>query len=278
MAIKSEGLGEFDYNQFMKQVEDECFTDKQSGPLKLRIKLLESFLVARSSQSTGGTSDEKRDLLVGSPGYLTIVDLSDPVIDTKMACVLFDICLSVFLSQSKCGTVVALDEAHNYMSSESEAASDFTKRLVKTIREQRHNGARVIIATQEPTISGKLLALSSIVMAHRFTSPAWLEKLRKHVAVTSEYNNRGKNDMGDDGAVEDDKRDGVFQKIVRLGLGESLLFSDMAVVNMIEGNGVEKLNERYVQFRTRKRITADGGQTKLAENDGKGSDGVKGGT
>ena len=64
------------------------------------------------------------------------------------------------------------------------AASEvFTQSLLTVIREQRHKGARVIIATQEPTISPKLLDLCSMTFVHRFTSPEWLETLKKHLAA-----------------------------------------------------------------------------------------------
>ena len=46
-------------------------------------------------------------------GELTIIDLSDPFIDESAACVLFDICLALFLEDRKdIGRIVALDEAH----------------------------------------------------------------------------------------------------------------------------------------------------------------------
>jgi hypothetical protein len=51
--------------------------------------------------------------VVGQPGTLTIIDLTDPFIDPDSACVLFDISLAIFVEQTKGGKVVALDEAHN---------------------------------------------------------------------------------------------------------------------------------------------------------------------
>jgi hypothetical protein len=54
--------------------------------------------------------------------------------------------------------------------------------LLSTIRLQRHLGARVIISTQEPTISPALLDLSSVTTVHRFTSSEWLRILKRHLA------------------------------------------------------------------------------------------------
>ena len=46
-------------------------------------------------------------------GSLTIVDLSGEHIDSSSACVLFNICLELYLDKSQTsGKVVALDEAH----------------------------------------------------------------------------------------------------------------------------------------------------------------------
>lgn len=46
-----------------------------------------------------------------------------------------------------------------------------TDYLAKVVRLQRHQGARVVISTQEPTISADLIALCSITVMYRFTSP-----------------------------------------------------------------------------------------------------------
>jgi hypothetical protein len=49
----------------------------------------------------------------GNPGELKIIDLTDPVIDSDSACVLFDIFLAIFLEKTSGGKLIALDEAHN---------------------------------------------------------------------------------------------------------------------------------------------------------------------
>ena len=57
---------------------------------------------------------------------------------------LVDICLSVFIQQTQCGKIVALDKAHNYMTEGSGAAKAFTEKLLRTVREQRHQAVRVV--------------------------------------------------------------------------------------------------------------------------------------
>ena len=60
----------------------------------------------------------------------------------------------------------------------SEILADY---LEISIRIQRHKGVRVVISTQKPTISPDLIALCSITVIHRFTSPAWYAVLKKHI-------------------------------------------------------------------------------------------------
>lgn len=110
MALASQGASSFSYSTFKMRLEEEDFTDKQNGPLKLRLDILESFMSA--TISAGSSSN----LLVGTSGTLTIVDLTDPTIDGNTACVLFDIALAIFLEKTPCGKIIGLDEAHNVRS------------------------------------------------------------------------------------------------------------------------------------------------------------------
>jgi hypothetical protein len=55
----------------------------------------------------------------------------------------------------------------------------------------------------------------------------------------------------------------LFYKIVRLKLRESLLFCPTAAVKMVE-EGIGRIEGGYVRFKTRQRVTADRGKSKLA--------------
>jgi hypothetical protein len=145
--------------------------------------------------------------------------------------------------------------------SESRAASTFTESLLTIIRQQRHLATRVIIATQEPTISPKLLDLSSMTIVHRFTSPSWLQALKTHLAGISNNDESSQRDVSE-----------IFKEIVNLEAGQALLFSPSAILDTVndqEGEGYinlrpKKLGLRYVKLRVRKRLTADGGRSILA--------------
>jgi hypothetical protein len=68
----------------------------------------------------------------------------------------------------------------------SAEASSLTDALRSAIRQQRHIGTRIVISTQEPTISLVLSDLSTVTIVHRFTSPASLLTLKGHLAgITS---------------------------------------------------------------------------------------------
>lgn len=165
-----------------------------------------------------------------------------------MACSLFNICLSLFLEQdSEIGRVVALDEAHKYMTDSAECKS-LTESLLSTIRLQRHLAARIFISTQEPTISPKLLDLCTVTIVHRFTSPAWLTSLKGHLAGASHLAQAELLNHGSDSGIEDDlfvqgatalpmKNSTqlvmqLFSNIVALKTGEALMFAPSAVIGL----------------------------------------------
>lgn len=134
---------------------------------------------------------------------------------------------------------------------QSAAANFFTENLLMVIREQRHKGTRVIIATQEPTISPKLLDLCSMTFVHRFTSPEWMATLRRHLA--------GASSLGQ----SDENQQILFKQIVELDVGEALLFSPSATLGVVNET-VQKLGMKYIKFKTRQRITRDGGRSIMA--------------
>lgn len=143
--------------------------------------------------------------------------------------------------------------------SQTVAAKKLSESLKTVIRLQRHLATRVIIATQEPTISTELLDLCSVTLVHRFTSPAWLKALKSHLAAPS---------------AEDVSKfeTGIFGQIIRLNVGEALLFAPSAMLAVSETTDaadkakwkIEKLGLDYLHVRVRNRITLDGGRSVYA--------------
>lgn len=120
-----------------------------------------------------------------------------------------------------------------------------------------------MIATQEPTLSPRLLDLCNVTIVHKFLSPAWFEILKGHLAGV------GLAKAQSERAVAK-----IFSQIVGLKTGEALLFSPSAMLDVreVEDTGrylVQELRERYVKMRVRKRVTADGGRSIMATDAGK---------
>lgn len=287
----------FSYTAFKKQLAVEDLTESQLVPLKQRLKTLESFMVehqakafdmssAMNSGQSDGSAARKGTSWEPRPGHLTIVDLSCPCVPPEMACSLFNVCLSLFLEQNPygIGRIIALDEAHKYMAKSQECEA-LTEALLGTIRLQRHLGTRVIIATQEPTISPKLLDLCSVAVVHRFTSPNWLNTLRRHLAGVASSRrllerarkvamfDDGDRDKGVDGAglLTLDSADPVselFSNIVGLRVGEALVFSPSSIVRVKRKRDTQddvlRLGRRILKVRIRNRITDDWGKSIMA--------------
>lgn len=133
-------------------------------------------------------------------------------------------------------------------------AEILTRDLTSIIRQQRHTGTRVVIATQEPTLSPELIDLANVTVVHRFLSPSWYEVLRKHLAGVKKQ--------------DKDSTNALFESIVRLRTGEAFLFCPTAQLQVDDAaDGREKvktLGDDYVKFKVRKRLTADGGKSILA--------------
>ncbi|CEI67738.1 hypothetical protein FVEN_g9546 [Fusarium venenatum] len=223
MRIKQQSNNStFDYTDFKALVSREDLKEGQMVPLQQRLETLESFMVPAQTSTKFRSAGQGISWALKA-GQLTIVDLSCPCVTAEAACSLFNICLSLFLEQKgTVGRIVALDEAHKYMT-ESCDSQTLTESLLSVIRLQRHLGTRVILSTQEPTISPKLLDLCSTVIVHRFTSPAWFIVLQKHLA-----------------GVGADASD-LMSHIVDLKTGEALLFCPSAMVSVSHSHVSEQI-------------------------------------
>lgn len=249
MAIQGRGRQGLDWAAFLALLDaEENLVTGQKGPMHLRLQLLSSFMgVNYSFNKDFGLSNKAKnaDPFAVNEGELTIIDLSDPLVDSAGACSLFDMCLGLFLERNTpTGKLVVLDEAHKFLTG-GDASNTFTNSLLQLIREQRHKGARVILSTQEPTVSPSLLELCSMTFVHRFTSPAWLVMLRHHLA----------------GAGVRDAS--LMNDIINLQVGQCLLFSPSSMVDVVDGS-VARLGQRFIKFKTRRRITDDGGRSVLS--------------
>ena len=143
-------------------------------------------------------------------------------------------------------------------------SSSLTNTLLSAIRLQRHLGTRVFISTQEPTISPKLLDLCTMTIVHRFTSPDWLSELRRHLAsLDNDENSPEKSKV---------RLMNIFNQIVKLRVGEALLFAPSAIIgvekkqseNGSEETDMQRLGIGYLKIKIRARVTSDGGRSVFA--------------
>lgn len=58
----------------------------------------------------------------------------------------------------------------------------------------------------------------------------------------------------------------IFSEIVKLDIGEALLFAPSALMALGDGDkwGLQKLGAGYLKIRIRKKLTADGGMSVMA--------------
>ncbi|KAF2999505.1 hypothetical protein E8E13_008992 [Curvularia kusanoi] len=248
----SKSGGHFDYNEFKQHLEEKAFSSAQTSMLQMRLNLLESFL-----DMSHGTVEPHFQ-----PGEITIMDMSCPFVDANMACILFRIGLKRYLQSETKGKMIVLDEAHKASRSSADwnsvpanpvqymlntpGAKAFKESVLQTIRLQRHHGARAVISTQEPTLLTDLIALCSVTVLHRFSSPEWLSAVRRHIPLVAE------------------DRENVMQKIESLTTGKAMVYCPNAVLGQDDNGTLVIGTSRLVEVSIRKRITSDGGQSVLA--------------
>ncbi|GJE88802.1 hypothetical protein PsYK624_048890 [Phanerochaete sordida] len=245
----------FDYQNFRRKLGEISLKGENKIMLDLRLTLLDSCI--NGKQNTKSVSSDFKK------GQLTIVDLSSPLMDSESACSFFELVLSLFVEADveDAGKLVALDQAHNYLSqAKAGSSARLTNSILSVIRQQRHLAARVVISTQEPTvIPSQVLELSSIILAHRFSSPAWMEHLSRHLSPCRS-------------AASTD----LFDKIAALGSGEAILFAPSGLALRPDApseSGIEEeppagklvhIGNGHIHVKCRPRITSDGGHAILA--------------
>ena len=113
------------------------------------------------------------------PGRMIIVDLRDEFIEKDEALGLFVVLLQIFSEAKYQGEsfnkLIVFDECHKYIDN-----PDLVKGLVEVVREMRHKGTSVMVASQDPpSVPVELIELSSQIVLHKFNSPAWLKHIQK---------------------------------------------------------------------------------------------------
>ncbi|WP_051886944.1 ATP-binding protein [Streptomyces hygroscopicus] len=169
------------------------------------------------------------------PGRLIIVDLRDDYIGEDEALGLFVVLMQLFADARHEGQafnkLVVFDEAHKYIRS-----PDLVDGLVSSVREMRHKGMSILVASQDPpSVPISLIELSNHMVLHKFTSPAWLKHLQKANAALSTL---------------------TAEKMASLKPGEAFVWSGKATDDAFARGAVK--------IRCRPRVTRHGGATRTA--------------
>jgi hypothetical protein len=172
------------------------------------------------------------------PGRLVIVDLRDEFMEKDQALGLFVVLLQLFAEVTyegrKFNKLVVFDEAHKYIES-----PDLVAGLVEVVREMRHKGTSIMVASQDPpSVPVQLIELSSQVILHKFNSPAWLKHIQKANAALGGL---------------------TPEKMSHLRPGEAFVWSSKATD--------EAFSKGAIKVRFRPRVTQHGGATKTAVKD-----------
>lgn len=112
------------------------------------------------------------------PGRLIIVDLCDELIEKEQALGLFVVMLKILANTRYQGhefnKLMVFDEAHKYL------GTSFVREVEDVVREMRHKGTTVLIASQDPpSVPVSIISLSTHIILHKFNSPAWLQHIQK---------------------------------------------------------------------------------------------------
>ena len=167
------------------------------------------------------------------PGRLVLVDLRDEFIHKDEALGLFVVMLNIFSGvlpepEKSFNKFIVFDEAHKYMDNK-----DLTNNIVTAIREMRHKGVSLMIASQDPlSLPTEIIELSSVLLMHKFNSPAWLKHIQKSITQVASLN---------------------ATDLSSLAPGEAYLWSNKSSDKQIE--------IRPIKIMTRPRVTKHGGET-----------------
>lgn len=269
--LRSMGQDNFSYKKFRQEVSQRRWTDGQRDGLTQRLDILDSIVSRKLDIPSLNDYSE--------PGSLIILDLSDPFMDVASACAYFHIAMGLFVEPSKAhfadsrgsntyGKLVVFDEAHKYL---VDSSAELTQNLLSLIRQQRHLGLRVIVATQEPSvIPPAIIDLCTNVIAFRFSSPLWATALAKHVCSGKDIESAEWFDT----AVELATGQGIlcvhhplplFVSVLDLTHSNASLcrFSPTALTANDSGD-LTKLARGYLVFQARQRLTQDGGASIMA--------------
>ena len=214
-------------DKILQEVEDSGLSEHLKDLARTRLKFAAEYVDDNSNLTN-----------LIRPGRLIIVDLRDEFIEKDEALGLFVVMLQIFSEAKYDGLsfnkLIVFDEAHKYIENQ-----DLITGLIEVVREMRHKGTSVLVASQEPrSVPVSLIELSTEIIMHRFNSPEWLKHIQKANTALANLNP---------------------EKMSALQPGEAFIWSSRA--------SDDRFTREAVKFKTRPRVTFHGGATKTAVAD-----------
>ncbi|WP_440950708.1 methylation-associated defense system ATP-binding protein MAD8 [Methanosphaerula subterraneus] len=211
-------------DKLRSEIENSVMPDHIKTTARSRLDLVVDFI-----------DDEVSLRSVFQPGRLVIVDLRDEFIEKDEALGLFAVILNLCAgARSNAGPfnkLVVFDEAHKYIEN-----PDLIAGLVEMVREMRHKGTSILVASQDPpSVPIQLIELSTQIIMHKFNSPSWLKHIQKANASLQTL---------------------TAEKMAQLATGEAYVWSREASDPLFM--------HEAVKVRCRPRVTEHGGATKTA--------------
>jgi hypothetical protein len=230
MYIRQIGLvlkklrGELTLDALRDGIGHSGLSDHLKDLARLRLRFAEEYI-----------DDTRRLTDVLRPGRLVIVDLRDELVEKDEALGLFVVLLQMFAETTYDGRsfnkLVVFDEAHKYIDN-----PDLVGGLVEVVREMRHKGTSILVASQDPpSVPTSLIELSSQIILHKFNSPSWLKHIQKANSALDSL---------------------TAARLSALGPGEAYVWSSKATD--------DAFTRGAVKIRCRPRATQHGGGTKTA--------------
>ena len=206
-----------------EEIQGSDLSDQQKNIANIRLDFAAQFI-----------DDERRLAETLRPGRMIIVDLRDEFIDKDEALGLFVVMLNIFANAGRgdgYNKLIVFDDAHKYMDN-----PDLTSHIVDVIRQMRHQGVSVLIASQDPpSLPNAIIELSSLVVLHRFNSPQWLRHIQKSITALSDL---------------------TPQQMAALAPGEAFIWATKSTERIF--------SQKAVKIRFRPRASQHGGGTKTA--------------
>lgn len=228
------------YIKELKQIMKACRTNMSLSNIRTGVENSEHFSSSQRSLAmqkldfaSEYISDGNKLQKYLKPGRLIIVDLRDEFIEKDEALGLFVVMLNIFSSVMQVNNqafnkFIVFDEAHKYMNNK-----ELVNSITTAIREMRHKGVSIMIASQDPmSLPTEIIELSSIVVMHRFSSPAWVKHVQKAITPLQTL---------------------TATEMSALGSGEAYLWANKS--------SDKAITQRPIKISIRPRVTKHGGDT-----------------